>query len=136
MATTQPSPFRAAIAWIALTALLAGVLWGALGGFDSDAVVWVVLLASIVAAGFIAGAVCWARRHRIIGLIGLLSPAAPVVGHALALLFGPNESWAPTMVGDLLGLAAALIGSAVAVVGALVTRPRQDRTGPRAYLST
>jgi hypothetical protein len=116
------------VAWVALTALLAGVLWGALGGFESSADIWVVLLAAVVAGGFVAGAVCWARGHRIVGLVGLLSPAAPVVGHVLALRYGPDESWAPTIVGDLLGLAAALLGSLVAVVGALATRPKRDRS--------
>ncbi|MGF1597933.1 MAG: hypothetical protein ACFCVK_13535 [Acidimicrobiales bacterium] len=117
-------------AWVALAALLAGVLWGALGGFESSAVIWVVLLAGVVAAGFVAGAVCWARGHKIVGLIGLASPAAPVVGHVLALRYGPDEAWAPTIVGDLLGLAAALVGSLLALVGALATRQERARSTP------
>ncbi len=107
--------------WLALTALLATVLWMALGGFETDALAWIVLLAATVSAGFVAGVVCWTRGHRIIGIVGLVAPAAPIVGHVLALLYGPEESWAPTIVGDLLGLAAALVFSFVAVVAALVT---------------
>jgi hypothetical protein len=67
--------------WAVLTALLAGVLWGALGGL-------------------------------------------------VALRYGPDESWAPTIVGDLLGLAAALLGSLVAVIGAVATRPERAPTAP------
>ena len=42
----------------------------------------------------------------------------------------PEESWAPTIVGDRLGLAAALLGSLVAVIGAVATRPKRVPAGP------
>ena len=115
-------------AWVALTVLLVGVLWGAFGGFESAAVMWVIVLTAVVAAGFVGGAICWTRGHRIVGLVGLCSPAAPVVGHLLAMRYGSEESWAPTMVGDLVGIAVALLGSLVAVIGVLATKPKRTRT--------
>ena len=121
-AGTRSAQLTLVMAWMSLTALLAGVLWSTAGGFETTTFVGIVLLAAVVAAGFMSGAVCWTRGHHILGLIGLISPMAPVVGHLIALRCGPEESWAPTMVGDLLGMLVAILGSAVALLAALATR--------------
>lgn len=115
-----------ALAWMMVTSLLWGAALILLDGFDAPAVmVAAAVLAGLVASGVVAGAVCWLRGHHLVGSIGLLAPVFPAAGHSLALAFGPSDVWAPTMAGDLLGMASAIAASLVAVVGAWVSRDRR-----------
>ena len=63
--------------------------------------------------------------NRLVAVIGLLSPLLPVVGHYVALWLGPTDVWAPTMAGDLIGMAAAVAAALVTVVAALASAERR-----------
>lgn len=112
---------RILVSWLILVAALVAVIGLEARDWDRAAYPWIVLFVAIVSAGVVAGTICWVRGRRLVGVVGLAAPFLPVVGHYLPIL-RVEDSWAPTMVGDLIGVAAALIGSLVAVVGALTSR--------------
>jgi hypothetical protein len=109
------------LAWIGASTLVIGLLaW--MVRFEPAAVPVIVVLGCVLAGGVVAGAYCWRRSHRVVGLLGMLVPAFVPVAHLLSILVvlrvdeDEEPGWAPTFVGDALGLAAAVCASTVVVI--------------------
>lgn len=129
--TPRPSGF--AVAWVGASALVVGML-ASVVELERAIVPVIVILGGLLAGGFVAGIYCWRRSHRIVGLLGLLAPALLPISHFLSILVvvrsdEDEDVWAPTFVGDMLGLAAAVILCIVAIFGALVLARAAHRAG-------
>lgn len=111
-----------AVGWLAATA--AGmVLFVAVGFTGADTLRWLTLLAAAMATDLVGGVVCLAKGRDVAGLTGLAAAVAPFVAHVISLAtFG--DSWAPSLVGDVVGTAVALLAVVpVTLVARLPARP-------------
>jgi hypothetical protein len=94
--------------------------------FEAATMPLVVVVGCVLAGGVVAGAYCWRQSHHLLGLAGMVAPALLPIAHFLTALIvarvddDADLGWAPTYVGDIVGLAIALVVSTVVVVLAVL----------------